>query len=139
MANNKYARFFALLKQVNLNGVPYSKEEAVSDFTNRRTESLSDLSSWELQQLERTLSAMTATKTGTVPEGDEKRDKMRKGIIAIFKSIGRTSQDAITWAETKGVYRKKKAFNDYTGRELWQLIRNAEKMKKDFIQSVNKG
>ncbi|OSZ79308.1 hypothetical protein CAP35_13935 [Chitinophagaceae bacterium IBVUCB1] len=143
MSKNKYARFFALLKQVNANGLPLTKEQAISDITKGRTKSLSDLNHWELQQLERDLSSMTVSNSGklSVPAmsvEERKRDKMRKAIISQFLSIGRTAKDAARWAESYGVFGVKKKFNDYDEQELWQLIRNAENVKTDAIKAVAK-
>jgi len=172
MKTNKYARFFAILRQVNANGLELTKEQAVFDFTNKRTNSLSSLSPMEVRALERSLSemlikevsrlfaeaasparAMSPALMGTgaarlatqkrpvsinKPVHDPVRDKMRKAIISQFKAIGKTTNHAIAWAEKYGVGGEKRLFNDYSEQELYQLIRNAEKMKSDFINSLNK-
>lgn len=137
MARNKYARFFAILTDAKKRGLQMSHKEVVSDFTNGRTNSLNDLSAYELQTLERDLMRFNGNK-GQAPAGDQKRDQMRKAIISQFLSIGRSTQDAIDWAQKYGVFGRKRMFNDYTEQELYQLIKNAEKMKQDHIRSVSK-
>ena len=141
MAANKYARFFALLGQANRNGCTLTKEEVILDVTDKRTNSLSSLSHWELQEAERRLSAVTAQQQLHIPvpgSKDAKRDQMRKAIISQFLGIGKTVGDAKRWAEKYGVFGQKKPFNDYNEQELYQLIRNAEKMKRDAIKAINR-
>lgn len=140
---NKYARVFALLKQVNANGLNLTYQEAVSTLTNGRTASLSDLSAYEVQELERSLQAIAGTQHNVVvmseydAELEKEKDKMRKAIISAFKSIGRDVQDAKNWAEKYGVNGVKRKFNDYTKPELFLLIRNANKVKADFIKAAS--
>lgn len=131
---NKYSRFFALLKQTN-----QTKEEVISNFTNGRTDSLRGLYLREFQEMERQLIRLSSgNNTPANNHVNNTGDKQRKAIIAIFKSIGKTTENAKAWAEKYGVKGEKKNFNDYTNQELYILIRNAEKMKADFIKSVNK-
>ena len=137
----KYSRFYAILSQANAAGLAITKDEAVAEHTGGKTTSLSALSPGELAGLEQSLSSATsASKLGIPagpPPGGKTCETMRKAIIAIFKSIGRDTAAAKAWAEKYGVFGNKKAFNDYDAQELWQLIRNAEKMKSDHIRSVN--
>lgn len=129
-----YAQFFAILKEANQRGLDMSYQEAVLDFTDGRTSSLKDLAPWELQELQRNLRLFSR---GDRTPGD-KTDTMRKAIIAIFKSIGKDVAAAKAWAEKYGVKGVKRGFNDYTAQELYVLIRNAEKMKRDFITALNR-
>lgn len=140
-SGNKYARVFALLKQVNTNGLSLTYQEAVSTLTGGRTSSLSELSAFEVQELERQLQAMTGKQHNTVvmseydAQLEEEKDKMRKAIISAFKSIGRDVAAAKSWAEKYGVNGVKRKFNDYTKSELFLLIRNANNVKADFIKA----
>ncbi len=135
---SKYSRLFAIIKQLNSNGAQLSHKQLVKDFTGGRTESLKDLSEGEFQELERQLIKSTPkTKTATDYEADP-RDAQRKAIIAQFKSINRTADDAKAWAEKYGVRGIKRLFNDYTAQELHTLLQNCLKMKSDFIKGVNK-
>jgi hypothetical protein len=128
---NKYSPFFAAYNASVKKGNPSSKEETIKDFTNGRTTSLKDLSVWELQELTRSLQYLT-------PAPNDKADKMRKGIIAIFKSMNRTLEDAKEWTEKQGVKGIKKPFNSYTTGELYVLIAIAEKIKTDWEKSIRK-
>jgi hypothetical protein len=132
---NKYSQFFAAFNTSVKRGNPYSKEEQIKIFTNSRTSSLKDLSDWELQELTRSLQVSSPV----TPSGDGgKADKMRKAIIAIFRSMNRTVDDAKAWAEKQGVRGEKKPFNDYTPGELYVLIGIAEKIKQDWMKSIRK-
>jgi hypothetical protein len=136
MMKNKYAPFFAAYNQSVKRGNPYTKEEVISNFTNGRTQSLKDLDYWELQELTRSLRKLAPPVT---PSGDGGRpDKMRKAIIAIFKSMNKTVDDAKAWAEKQGAKGVKKGFNQYTTGELYILISIAEKIKSDWQKSIRK-
>jgi hypothetical protein len=138
MKTNKYAKIFAIITQINKAGGAVTKERLARDFSNGRTTSLSDLSVEEFQELESALVKMAPGKPAPIDYSSDKLDKSRKAIIAQFRSIGRTAEQAISWAESKGVFGNKRKFNDYTGQELHQLIKNAEKVKTGFIKSANK-
>ncbi len=135
---NKYSRFFAILKEINTNGGQLTKEQAVHDYTNKRTTSLTDLSDQELYGLEQALSSISRPRGIVIVQVDAKADRMRKGIISQFLSIGKTAQAAKDWAEKYGVQGKKRKFDDYTHQELWLLLQNAKKMKADHIKALNK-
>lgn len=137
---NKYAIVFACLKAINsLPGdINLTYQQAVKDYTGGRTESLGDLSAAELKGLEKRLQAMSPKQSDR-----SKLDNTRKAIIAQFKSIGKTADDAISWAEKYGVNGKKKRFNEYTGQELYKLLQNAKKVKahgeKTTINGLQQG
>lgn len=133
---NRYTKFFAAYNSSVKRGNPNSKEEVVSQFTDKRTSSLKDLSEFELQELTRNLNGLSATHKWKPP--DVEADKMRKSIIAIFKNTGRTVDDAKNWAEKQGVNGVKKSFNKYTKQELFVLIRVAEKVKMDQDAAIRK-
>lgn len=130
---NKYAPFFAAYNKSVQMGNPYTKEEVLKDFTNGIKTSLKDLSIWELQELTRRLTSLALPQ-----QNNDKADKMRKAIIAIFKSMNRTVEDAKAWAEKQGVKGTKKPFNAYTTGELYVLIAVAEKIKYDWQKSIRK-
>lgn len=136
----KYARFYALLNQINSTGASITKEELIAEFTNGKTNSLTSLQHWEFQELERQLIAKVQSKKPEfdVPKNLLTNDSTRKAIISQFLSIGRTVQDAKDWCEKYGVNGAKKAFNQYTGQELFMLLQNAKKVKNDFIKSASK-
>lgn len=135
---NKYARVFAIISQINKAGGAVTDKILVSDFTEGRATSLKDLTDGEFQEFERNLVKMAPNKLDANAYKYDPLDRSRKAIIAQFKSIGRTAEDAIAWAEKYGVKNQKKKFNEYTGQELFVLIKSAEKVKQDFIKSVNK-
>lgn len=135
---SKYSTFFAIMKQATAAGMTQTYREVISDFTQGRTDSLRDLTTAELAALQANLSLLARTAANKPGKTDPVSDSMRKAIIAQFLSIDRTAEDAIRWAETHGVFGNKRAFNDYNKKELWQLIRNAEKVKADHIASVAK-
>jgi len=134
-SKGKYSNIYAIISQINDSGCAITKEELVSNFTNRRTTHLSDLTYTELHDFEISLSRLSPR---TNQYANPELDNCRKAIIAQFKSIGRTTEAAIAWAEKYGVNGIKRRFNDYTGQELYILIKNAEKVKMDFIKSANK-
>ena len=134
----KYNRVFAIIKQINEAGGAVTYQELVRDFTDGRTTSLSSLSVGEFQQFERGLVALAPNKKDAADYASDPNNALRRAIIAHFRSIGRTADDAIDWAEKYGVNGVKRAFNDYTGQELYKLFLNAQKVRRDFIVKANK-
>lgn len=132
---NKYSPFFSAYNNSVKRGNPHTKEEVVENFTNGRTSSLQELSDWDLQELTRNLRKLAPQLPN--PNSD-RADKMRKAIIAIFKSMNRTVEDAKTWAEKQGVKGIKKGFNEYSTGDLYVLIGIAEKIKADWSKSIRK-
>lgn len=123
----RYSAVFAIIKQINQFDKEYTYQDAVSYYTGGKTNSLKDLSDEELKGLVAVLGRM-ARNTDNAYTADP-RDKQRKAIIAIFKRKGKTVQDAIAWAEKRGVKGEKRNFNDYTGQELYNLTIAAENIK----------
>ena len=110
--SNNYGRFFAILKAINTTGAGLTKDEVISEFTGGATKSLSALSAQEYDELINHLMALQAKyNTGE----NDPLDSTRKAIISQFKSIGKTTEDAIAWAEKYGVFNVKAKFNDYNG------------------------
>lgn len=134
---NKYAGFFAAYNASIKGGNPLSKEEVVLEFTEGRTASLKDLTIAEYEALVSHLNKLSGFNP-VWQEEDQKRDRMRKSIIAIFKKMGRTTAAAIAWAEKQGVKGVKKPINDYTAAELFVLIRVAEKVFSDWQVAIRK-
>lgn len=134
---NKYARVFAMIKQINSAGGSVTHTELLNNFTQGKTSSLNDLGHFELQEFERSLQRTIQKTKSATDYKNEPLDKSRKAIISQFRSIGRTPADAIAWAERYGVNGTKKTFNSYTGQELFVLLRNAKKVKADFIKAAN--
>lgn len=130
MTTNKtrYSAVFAIIKQINRLDKDYTYKDAVSDFTGKKTDSLSELTDEQLNGLTAMLSKMAGGNKSTF--SSDPRDKQRKAIIAIFKRKGKTVQDAIAWAEKRGVKGEKRNFNDYNGQELYNLTIAAENIKK---------
>jgi len=135
---NQYARVFAIINQLNAQGAAVTKEDLVFDFTGGKHCSLSALSFQEFKEFERQIVNISPNKYTSTDYVNDKNDKLRKAIIAIFKSIGRTVDDCKAWAENYGVNGQKKPFNNYNTKELWLLRRNAEKVKRDFIKAAAK-
>lgn len=134
---SKYAAFFSAYNASVTAGNTLSREEQIRTFTNQRTASLKDLAPDELQQLTALLNQAAGFKAKPPAEG-AKEDKMRKSIIAIFKKMGQGVPEAKAWAEKQGVKGIKRAFNDYTSQELFQLIRVAEKVLADYQLAIRK-
>ena len=135
---NQYSTFFAAFNASQKRGNPFTREEIVFDFTGGKTKSLKDLSRAELSELTLYLNRLNGNAAAPNKYANDKADKMRKSIIAIFHNMGRSVQDAIAWAEKQGVRGVKKKFNDYTTGELYVLIGIAEKIKADYATAIRK-
>ncbi len=131
---SKFSKIFALISSINKAGGKLDRKDFIRDFSMGKTDSLNVLSDPELKQMENALQAMAPKQVVTDPQAD----RCRKAIIAIYKSMGKTTAHAITWAENNGTGGVKKPFNDYTVAELMKLIRVAERIKASYIKKVNK-
>ena len=134
---NRYTPFFAAIATATKRGLTKSRDEVVAEFTEGRTSSVKDLSDYELQELCRRLNALSGS-SYTPTAGNQKADKMRKSIIAIFYSMNKTAAQAKAWAEKQGIDGIKKPFNAYKTQELWRLIRIAEMIKQDHDKVLRK-
>lgn len=123
---NKYAAVFALIKHIQQFDSEYTSETAVSDFTNGVSKSLRDIPDNKLPYLVEMLKRVSTSPSKPKSYADDPHDKQRKAIIAIFKSHGKTVEDAKAWAKRQGVKGVHKEFNDYNGQELFTLTRQAE-------------
>jgi hypothetical protein len=135
---NKYAQFYALVKELNNKGANVTKEDIVSGYTKGKTESLSSLNSDEYKGIIAMLSNFKPKEEKQAIIDTYNADPLndtRKAIISQFKSIGSDTQAAIDWAENQGVNGVKKKFNEYNGQELYKLLLIAQKVRKDKIKS----
>ncbi len=130
MAKNKYAATFALIKHIQQFDPEYTSVEAVRAFTDGKHTSLRDVADNQIYYLNQMLQQVAATpsKPKENAYAADPRDKQRKAIIAIFRSNGKTVQDAKAFCETNGVFGVKRGFNEYSGQELFQLARISEKL-----------
>jgi hypothetical protein len=138
MAFNKFAAFYAAYNTSVASGNPASKAELVRDFTNGRTCSLKDLSDDEIRQLVHCINDRTGAKYVPTSPEEVQKDGLRKAIISQFYTMHRTTAAAKAWAEKYGVNGQKKRFNQYTGGELFLLLKNAEKVVADWRASIRK-
>jgi hypothetical protein len=129
MPINKYTPIFTAISRINKAGGDHTKESVVHDFTKGRTKSLRDLDDQEVKLLIHKLNNLI---------GDPKNNAIRRAIISQFKTIGKTTDAAIAWAEKYGVRGVKREFNAYDTTELMVLLQNAKKVKNDFLKAVNK-
>ncbi len=114
----QHKMMFALFGELKMD--EDSRKDVIRSFSNGRTESSSELYSGEAYNLIESLKKQAGNTT-------DNRDRQRKAIIAIFRRKGKTVQDAIAWAEQRGVKGIKRSFNDYTGQELYNLTIAAER------------
>lgn len=125
-AKSKYSKVFALVNYIKQFDEDYSHEQAVLDYSCGAMSSLRELDDNDLKKLEAMLEGVVKGNKQNKYEGDPK-DRQRKAIIAIFKTHGKTVDDAKAWSFKQGVKGVHKSFNDYNGQELFSLTRMAEK------------
>lgn len=136
--HRSYKKVFAIISAINKAGGSVNHRQLVSDFTEKRTESLADLSDEEFSLFESNLVSMAPGQDKKKDYSSDPLDTTRKAIISQFKSIGGDAADAKEWCEKYGVNGVKKPFNDYTGQELYVLLQNAKKVKQHRILQINK-
>lgn len=121
-------RFHAYLNQT---GQMADKAEIVEVISNFRTSSSKDLTDAEVLKY----IGGNQSKKEFTPKGGKGCDTKRKKIIAIFRGMGGTVEDAKKFAESmKGMNKK---FNDFNSKELSVIIEAAEAKKNKVIQNFN--
>lgn len=133
-----YKKFFAAFNRSVQQGNPLTRQELISGFTNGRTNSLKELTPFELNELIIQLNRNSDFKANP-QQTDQKADKMRKALIAIFHDMNRPPAAAAAWAQKQGVKGIKKQLNDYNNQELFALIRVAKKVREDYYAALRKG
>lgn len=124
-------RFYAFLNQTRQMD---DKESIVLEISNGRVKSSKDLTDVEVKTYLDKLQKPRTNKNWT-PKGGKGCDTMRKKVIAIFKGMGGTVEDAKSFAENmKGMNKK---FNDLNTKELKIVIAAAEQKKTKNIQNFN--
>lgn len=115
--NRNYRQVYAILKDIGL-----SKEEAVRDFTEGKSDSLSSLSDGEFKEFMIRLRRFQPVPTGWKPSpGDAQRKKM----IGLARSMhwGRDTIEIIARLDDWCLKQKfKKKLNDHTVAELGTLV-----------------
>lgn len=125
---SKYSQFFTIINKIGL-----TKEEAVMEFTNGRTDSLTSLNDSEFKELMRKLSTLN-----TPPPGDI----MRKKMIGIAKSMhwGNNTKEILLRIDDwciKQKFRKKLMQLDLA--ELSTMLTIFEqKVYNDYLSALNK-
>ncbi|MDM1048041.1 hypothetical protein [Sphingobacterium hotanense] len=121
MARN-YKQVYAILNHIGL-----SKEEAVMDFTEGRSDSLSSLNDGEFKEFMIRLRRLQPVTSGwTPPAGDAQRKKM----IGLARNMhwGRNTMEIIGMLDDWCLKQKfKKRLNDHTVAELGTLVTIFEK------------
>ncbi len=106
------------------------KTEIVEAISNGRCNSSKDLTDKEVIPY---LDEKTSKKEQKwTPKGGDACNQKRRKIIAIFKSMGKTVQDAKSYCENLRGFGK--PFNDYNSKELSQIISIIEKEKQKSIE-----
>jgi hypothetical protein len=129
---SKFARFFAALKAAEQQiKQKIDRHDLIHDFTKGRTQSLTDLSMGELNELITQLGA----------QKDDPCDRMRKKIISMLKyqgyqlPSGKADMVRIYAFILKYGYLHKH-LNEYSEEDLPKLVYQAETMKKKYIANL---
>lgn len=135
-SKGKYSAFFALKKKLEWMGDLRDRSEIISDFTEGKKSSLTQLSPWEYKELVRTLGATISKEF----KQDDKLDRQRKQVIANlansgFVKEGKADMQRINeWCVKYGHLNK--PLNDYVGVNLSKLIVQSEKVYTKFLDSL---
>jgi hypothetical protein len=130
---NRYARLFALVAAANKQNARIEINQLVNDYTCGRITSVKDLSDTELKSLENHIQNMFPKDSHW-----EKKNNLRRAIIAQFKSVNKSVTEAKAWAEKYGVKGVKREFNEYSIRELAILLVNAKTMAQQYREKITK-
>lgn len=140
-SNNKYALTFYLFGRLKIANDKDARHEIVRSVTNGRTEKLSELEGLELHELNEHLKRLTATPTDI---DKIKLERQRRKFFSICHLLnweldnGKLNYDVINeWLLKFGYLHK--PLNEYTLKELPQLITQIESIKrKDYEKGKTK-
>jgi len=121
--NSRFQKFLSDTGQMDF------KTEIVEAISNGRCSSSKDLNDKEVITYLNEKNNKKEQKWS--PKGGDACNQKRRKIIALFKSMGKTVQDAISYCENLRGFGK--AFNDYNSKELSQIISIIEKEKQKSI------
>lgn len=133
-----YSAYFAKEKELKAKGFDFERSELIEQFTEGRKNGLSQLSHFEyaefLRWLNRTFQQVTNTES-------QKCNLMRRKIIALFHKMGYKLENGNIdmqrlndWCKKYG--HKHVELNAYNYNELCQLLTQAEKYYKSFIEAI---
>lgn len=144
-----YKEYFAIESKIKKQGFDIERSDVIRQFSNGRKQGLSQLTTFEYQELLRWLNRKFATnqqnqKTDPKihPEFNEAEDRQKKKIIALFCKMGYVKDDKADiyringWAMKYGHLHKK--MNDYHGADLTMLVSQAEEVYKTFLDGLSK-
>lgn len=135
-----YSAYFAIEKKLKLQGFNFDRSELVSQFTANKKSGLKQLSHFEYNEFLKFLNSKFIA-NGPADLQKEKCQAMRRKLIAIFCKMeyktedGRADMHAIEgWCLKYGKYHKK--LNSHSYNELTEIITQAEKVYKTFIEGL---
>lgn len=144
-----YKEYFAIESKIKKQGFDIERSDVIRQFSNGRKQGLSQLTAFEYQELLRWLNrkfgndrTTTSKTTQNHPEFNEKEDRQKKKIIALFCKMGYVKDDKADiyringWAMKYGHLHKK--MNDYHGADLTMLVSQAEEVYKTFVDGLSK-
>lgn len=144
-----YKEYFAIESKIKKQGFDIERSDVIRQFSNGRKQGLSQLTAFEYQELLRWLNRKfgndrtTTPKTAqNHPEFNEKEDRQKKKIIALFCQMGYVKDGKADiyringWAMKYGHLHKK--MNDYHGADLTMLVSQAEEVWKTYIDGLSK-
>lgn len=144
-----YKEYFAIESKIKKQGFDIERSDVIRQFSNGRKQGLSQLTAYEYQELLRWLNRKFGGGRATMhcgstppPPFNEKEDRQKKKIIALFCKMGYVKDDKADiyringWAMKYGHLHKK--MNDYHGADLTMLVSQAEEVYKTFVDGLSK-
>lgn len=137
-----YAAYFVVEKKLQGIGFDYTRDEVIELFTKGKKSSLKELSHWEYKELLNWMNTMLPHQNDTVKDEYKRCNAMRRKIIAILCKMGYKTADGMhadmqrigEWATKYG--KNHKQLNDYTYKELTELVTQAELMYNKFLKAI---
>jgi len=135
-----YKEYFAIEKTLRNKGFDFDRSELIDQFTNGKKKGLTALSAWEYKEFLLWLNRSFQNQPQQ-PTDSERKDKMRKKIIAILCKMGYKKPQGGAdmpriqeWATKYGATHK--TFNAYSYIELTQLVTQAELMYNKYLKAL---
>jgi hypothetical protein len=147
-----YKEYFAIESKLKKQGFDIERSDVIKQFSNGRKLGLSQLTPFEYNELLRWLNQRFGNRINIVsnpnvapkqhPEFNEKEDRQKKKIIALFCKMGYLKDGKADiyringWTMKYGHLHKK--MNDYHEADLTKLVSQAEEAYKTFVDGLSK-
>jgi len=135
--SNNYKQYFAIEKELKAKGHKFTRQEMIENITEGRKHGLKDLTPFEYRELINQLNKLLNFNKPNPNWMKSPENKMRRKVWSYFVRNMKYSQTEFEqWMLKYSKYHK--ALNEYSIKELTELVTQAESVYTSFIKRIDK-